>query len=146
MRITIAASTTAISSAFSLELISLPSARRPLARARARRGRARDRRRHGGRLVLRRTALALLHELIERQIQHVTAPVGVDQHLGRGRENLLERLEIEALAGNRRRLLVLGEDVAEAVRLAFGVGDHTLPVRLRLLLLAGRGAPGEGQD
>src|SRR5690606_8424512 len=146
MRITMAASTATISSAFSLELISLPSARRPLARARARSGRARDRRRHGSRLVLRRPALALLHELIERQIQHVAAPFGVHQHLRRGREDLLERLEIQALAGDRRRLLILAEDVAEAVRLAFGVGDDPLPVRLRLLLLAGGRAAGERQD
>src|SRR5690606_29801612 len=103
MRTTMAAGTTTISSAVSLELICVSSARHALARSRTRSGRARDRRRHGRGLVLRRPALALLDQLIERQVKHVVAAVRVDQDLRRRREDLLERLEIEALASDRRR-------------------------------------------
>src|SRR5690606_23126142 len=146
MRTTMTASTTAISKPFSLELISVSSARRPLARVRAWSRRARDRRRHGRRLALRRPALALLYQLVEGQVEQIVAALGIDQHLRRRREDLLERLEIDALARDRGRLLILRNDAAEAIRLAFRVRDHLLAVRLGLLSLTRSGAARTRQD
>ena len=46
---------------------------------------------------------------------------------------MLHRIEINALAGHVRRLLVLGVDLQEARGLAFGVGDDLGTIGLRIL-------------
>ena len=72
-------------------------------------------------------------ELIERQVQEVVAAFGVHEHLRRRPQDLLERLDVQALARNVRRLLVFGEDLREPVRLALRVRDHLLSIGLCFL-------------
>ena len=102
---------------------------------------ARRRRRLGG-----RRGRAALHELVERQVQHVVAAFGVDEDLRRVPQDLFERLDVHALARDARRFLVLDEDLREAVGLALRVGDDLLSIGLCVLAapLAPRRAPSAG--
>src|SRR5258706_4193861 len=109
-----------------------------LARARrglGRRGLRRRRPLRGLRLGGQRGA-ALLHQLVERQVEDVAGAAVVHHDLvGRG-QHLLDRLEVDALAGHGRRLRVLGEHLLEARGVALGAGDDALLVALGLLLQA----------
>src|SRR5574341_1965588 len=87
------------------------------------------RRRRLGRGALRGLGLAqpgdarLLHQLVERQVQEVPAALVVDDDLrGRG-QDLLQGLDVDALARHGRRLRVLGEHLAETRGFAHGIGD-----------------------
>src|SRR5262249_39259807 len=91
----------------------------------------RRRRRRGG--FGARCGRPLLGQLVERQIQHVVAVAGVDEHLRRARQHGLERLDVEPLTRDRRRAYVLGEDLLEVVRLALRFRDSLGAIRLGVL-------------
>ncbi|CAJ3293019.1 Uncharacterised protein [Burkholderia pseudomallei] len=76
---------------------------------------------------------ARLDDLVERQIQHAVARLVADVHLRRVRIDLLHRLEIHPLADHRGRLRVLRVDLLEAFRVALGLRDDALGVRLRVV-------------
>ena len=50
------------------------------------------------------------------------------------RHDLLHRLDVEPVARHLRRLVVLGDDLAEARGIALRLLDHALPVALGLLV------------
>src|SRR4030095_3326390 len=61
------------------------------------------------------------------------AALRVDEHLRGAAEYLFQGFDVDALAGDPRRLLVLDEDLREPVGLAFGVGDDACPIGLGIL-------------
>src|SRR5260221_7081085 len=118
----------------------------PLAGAqRVARARARLRRRLAARALRRlrfgeRRRAALLHDLVERQVEQVARAAIVHHDLvGRG-QDLLHGLDVDALARHRRRLGVFRHHLPEARGVALGCGDDPAAVALRLLLQARGGA------
>src|SRR6266581_2661929 len=82
----------------------------------------------------------LLHDLVERQVQQAAGAAVVHHDLvGRG-QDLLHGVDVDALAGDGRRLRVLGEHLLEARGVALGARDHALLVALGLLQQARRRA------
>src|SRR5689334_11296285 len=117
----------------------LPVARAHALAARRRglghRGRARLGRRGAGEGHgrARRALRGLLDQLVDREVEQALPALLVDDHLARGPEDLLHRLEVHALARDLRGALVFAEDQAEARRVALRGGDDTLAVAVGLL-------------
>src|SRR3954464_3683923 len=118
-----------------------------VARARpgVRRGRRLARPLRGLRLGRIRRAARLVPQLLERQHEEIARAAVVEHHLVGGGQDLAHRVDVDALARHLRRLRVLGEHLAEARRVALGVGDHALLVALGLLLQA-RGRAARARD
>ena len=107
------------------------------------------RRRRAGTARARRprgAGAALLDQLVERQVEQAAAGLLVDQHLGRVAEHRLHHVEVEALARDAGRLLVLDEDLAEARRVALGALHDLGLVAVGLLEQPRRVAAGARHD
>src|SRR5260221_2574474 len=122
---TMAASTTTMATigpkARMLAVAPLAGAQR-VARARARRRRGVAARALRRRRLGERRRAALLHDLVERQVEQVARAAIVHHDLvGRG-QDLLQGLEVDALARHRRRLGVFGQHLPEARGGALGGG------------------------
>jgi hypothetical protein len=80
---------------------------------------------------------ALLQQALQRQVQQVRVVAAVDHHLADVAEHLLHRLDVQAIARHRGRLLVFGKHRAEALRIALGLRDDPALVALGLLAQPG---------
>ncbi len=83
----------------------------------------------------------VLHDLVQREVEQVRTLARIHQHLGDVRVDLLHGLEVHAVTGDLRRLLVLGEHGAEALGIALRLGDDP-----RLVGSGFLGEPGSGTD
>src|SRR5690625_2794156 len=61
----------------------------------------------GRQVQRRRRQRRTLPEFAQRQVQQVVARIGIQQNLGGAAQNLFQRFQIQTLAGNVRRQLVL---------------------------------------
>ena len=74
-------------------------------------------------------------ELIQRQVQQVVTALRVYDHLRRVPQNPLERLDVQALARDARRLLIFREYLIEPLRLALRARGDLCAIGLGVLAL-----------
>jgi hypothetical protein len=81
-------------------------------------------------------AAGLLQQPIERQVQQVRTTAALDHDLADVRVHRLHRFEVQAVARDRGRLLVLGQHRTEALRITLGLGGDRGAMRFGLLAQA----------